>query len=88
MVKSASDSGERFWLKLKFGKRRNTLCLSSFSNCTVGAKDQVAATADLLIGCLIKEPGAKNRAGLQIRNYTPAFAVRTFSASEKSWPGS
>ena len=30
----------------------------------------------------IKKPGATDRAGLQVRNYTPAFAVRTFSASE------
>ena len=30
----------------------------------------------------LKEPGATDRAGLQVKYYTPAFAVRIFSASE------
>ena len=28
----AKAIAERFWLKLKFGKRRDTVCISSFSN--------------------------------------------------------
>ena len=42
--------GERFWLKLKFRKRRNTGCISSFLNCKVGAKDPPTADADLISG--------------------------------------
>ena len=47
MIKSARADGERFCSKLKFGKRRNTGCISSFTNCKVGAKDPSAAAGDL-----------------------------------------
>ena len=39
LMKSARADGERFWVRRRFEKRRNTLCISRFSNCTAGAKD-------------------------------------------------
>ena len=43
MVKAAKAVSERFWHKLKFGNRRNTVCISRFQNCEVGAKDPLPA---------------------------------------------
>jgi len=48
MIKSARADDESFCPKLKFEKRRNTVCISSFSNCEVGAKDPPAAADDLI----------------------------------------
>jgi hypothetical protein len=42
LIKSARADGESFWFRRKFGKRRNTVCISSFSNCTTGAKDPLS----------------------------------------------
>ena len=47
---SARGFDERFCSKIKFGKRRNTVCISSFSNCKIGAKD-LAKTADAIVRC-------------------------------------
>ena len=52
MIKSASVDGERFWCKSKFEKRRNTLCISRFSNCGVAPKDPPATADDLFSGYL------------------------------------
>ena len=49
---SARDSRERFCPKIKFGKRRNTLCISSFSNCKIGAKDPLLS-ADAIVQCCL-----------------------------------
>ena len=49
---SARDSSERFCSKIKFGKRRNTLCISSFSNCNIGAKDSLMS-ADAIVRCCL-----------------------------------
>ena len=49
---SARDSSERFCSKIKFGKRRNTLCISSFSNCNIGAKDPLMS-ADAIVRCCL-----------------------------------
>ena len=46
----ARDFGERFYSKIKVGKRRNTLCISSFSNCNIGAKDSPKAE-DVIVRC-------------------------------------
>ena len=46
LIKSAAVDGERFFVKTRFEKRRNTVCISSFSNCTVGAKDPLTAADD------------------------------------------
>ena len=50
---SARDSSERFCPKIKFGKRRNTLCISSFSNCKIGAKDPLLSADAIMRCCLI-----------------------------------
>jgi len=34
LMKSARAGGRRFWLSRKFWKRRNTLCIPRFQNCT------------------------------------------------------
>ena len=39
LIKSARADRERFCLLRKFGKSRNTVCISDFPNCTEGAKD-------------------------------------------------
>ena len=39
MIWLASVAGESFCRKLRFGKRRNTLCISSFTNRKVAEKD-------------------------------------------------
>ena len=49
---SARDSSERFCSKIKFGKRRNTGCLSSFSNCNIGTKDPLMS-ADAIVRCCL-----------------------------------
>ena len=47
---SARDSSERFCPKIKFGKRRHTLCISSFTNCNIGAKNPLMS-ADAIMRC-------------------------------------
>ena len=39
LIKSARADSERFCFLRKFGKSRNTVCISDFPNCTEGAKD-------------------------------------------------
>ena len=39
LIKSARADGERFWFQTRFGKWGNTLCISHFSNRSLGAKD-------------------------------------------------
>ena len=60
----ARDFGERFCSKIKFGKRRNTLCISSFSNCNIGAKDPPKAE-DIIVRCCLKETLNKPPAAVQ-----------------------
>ena len=60
----ARDFGERFCSKIKFGKRRYTLCISSFSNCNIGAKDPPKAE-DIIVRCCLNVkiggiPGNRN----------------------------
>ena len=43
---SARAFGERFWHKTRLEKRRNTLCISSFSSRRIGAKDPAKAADD------------------------------------------
>ena len=45
--KSARAVSEGFCSKLRFENRRNTLCISRFSNRKVGTKDPLSAAADL-----------------------------------------
>ena len=46
----ASRFGERFFVKSRFEKRRNTVCISSFSNCGIGGKDPPKC-ADTIVRC-------------------------------------
>ena len=46
LVISARVDVERFWHKSRFEKRRNTVCISSFTNCRVGAKDLLGKEGD------------------------------------------
>ena len=39
LINSARADSERFCFLRKFGKSRNTVCISDFPNCTEGAKD-------------------------------------------------
>ena len=50
---SARAVGERFCRKLRFENRRNTLCISRFSNRKVAAKDPPGAAADLFRASLV-----------------------------------
>ena len=50
---SASRSGERFFAKARFEKRRNTVCISSFSNHRIGGKDP-PKRADAIVRCCLK----------------------------------
>ena len=50
--KSAKAVSERFCHELRFENRRNTLCISRFSNRQVAVKDPLSAAADLFRGSL------------------------------------
>ena len=52
LKKSARAVSERFCTKLRFENRRNTFCISRFSNRKVGKKDPLSAAADLFRGSL------------------------------------
>ena len=54
LIKSATADVERFFGGLRFEKRRNTLCISSFSNRKADEKDPTTATGDLFRDSLIK----------------------------------
>ena len=53
--KSARAVSERFCSELWFENRRNTLCISRFSNRKVGTKDPLSAAADLFRASLIRK---------------------------------
>ena len=52
LIKSQERLARDFVSKLRFGNRRNTLCISRFSNRQVGAKDPLSAAAYLFRGSL------------------------------------
>ena len=54
---SASRFGERFFVKSRFGKCRNTVCISNFSNRRIGGKDP-AKRKDAIARCCPKSPAA------------------------------
>ena len=54
---SASRSGERFSVKARFEKCRNTLCISSFSNRRIGGKDPPKCADAFARCCLIIKAG-------------------------------
>ena len=53
LIKSAAVDGERFFVKTMFEKRRNSACISRFSNRRIGGKDPSSAVGDLFRGSLI-----------------------------------
>ena len=46
----ASRFGERFFVKARLEKRRNTVCISNFSNYRIGGKDP-AKREDAIVRC-------------------------------------
>ena len=52
LIKSAAVDGERFFVKTMFEKRRNSACISRFSNRRIGGKDPSSAVGDLFRGSL------------------------------------
>ncbi|MEE0787328.1 MAG: hypothetical protein U0M25_06335 [Oscillospiraceae bacterium] len=46
LIQSARADGERFFGKSRYGKRRNTLCISSFSYRWIDEKDPASAADD------------------------------------------
>ncbi len=52
LIKSAAVDGERFFVKTRFEKRRNTVCISRFSNRRIVGKDPSSAVGDLFRGSL------------------------------------
>ena len=52
LIKSAAVDGERFFVKTRFEKRWNTVCISRFSNRRIGGKDPSSAVGDLFRGSL------------------------------------
>ena len=55
LIKSAAVDGERFFVKTRFEKRWNTVCISRFSNRRIGGKDPSSAVGDLFRGSLYLE---------------------------------
>ena len=55
LIKSAAVDGERFFIKTRFEKRGNTVCISRFSNRRIGGKDPSSAVGDLFRGSLYLE---------------------------------
>ena len=49
----ASRFGERFFVKARLEKRRNTVCISSFSNHRIDGKDP-AKREDAIVRCCLK----------------------------------
>ena len=50
LMKSAAADGERFFVKARFEKRRNTLCISRFSNRRIGGKDPSSVVGGFIRG--------------------------------------
>ena len=55
LIKSAAVDGGRFFIKTRFEKRGNTVCISRFSNRRIGGKDPSSAVGDLFRGSLYLE---------------------------------
>ena len=73
---------ERFCSKAKFRKRRNTVCISSFLNRRIGAKDPVKAADELCGVALIQFPTELYvfcRVCFARREMQMEFAIQTLS---------
>ena len=62
LIKSTRAVVERFFGGLRFEKRRNTLCISSFSNRKADEKDPATAAGDLFRDSLNNDNGGINMA--------------------------
>ena len=60
LIKSATADVERFFGGLRFEKRRNTLCISSFSNRKADEKDPTPAAGDLFRDSLYSGSAGRN----------------------------
>ena len=58
LIKSVAVDGERFFVKTRFEKRGNTVCISRFSNRRIGGKDPSSAVGDLFRGSFISQASA------------------------------
>ena len=68
--------GERFCLKRKYEKCGNTLCISHFSYCTVGAKDPPKPAAPIMRCCLISYISKKARRKSMQRAFLNSSLIR------------
>ena len=75
LIKSAAVDGERFFVKTRFEKRWNTVCISRFSNRRIGGKDPSSAVGDLFRGSLRYDGYVQSALRLQIRNAFPERAL-------------
>ena len=82
---SARDSSERFCPKIKLGKRRNTGCISSFSNCKIGVKDPLLSADAIVRCCLRKSCGSCPLSHGTYSKFATAYAL-TVSRSLASSP--
>ena len=55
LMKSTAVDGERFFVKTRFEKWRNTLCISHFSNRRIGGKAPSSAVGDFIRDSLVKK---------------------------------
>ena len=72
----ASRFGERFFVKSRFEKRRNTVCISNFSNRRIGGKDP-PKRADTIVRCCPRITSTTKKAG------TPKEKKKMLSFKEK-----
>ena len=70
----ASRFGERFFVKARLEKRRNTVCISSFSNYRISGKDP-AKREDAIVRCCHKK---KERSLSVLFSYSTALFRRAF----------
>ena len=63
--KSARAGSDRFFVRQKNGKRRNTVCISRFSFCMDGKKDSLSSRRQFIQSFLIRKtiqrPSQKNK---------------------------
>ena len=81
---SARAFGERFWHKTRLEKRRNTLCISSFSSRRIGAKDPAKAADDWFGVSAKNERRKQNENKKEMASRRTAAAVCSVSSQSGS----
>ncbi|MDD5954779.1 MAG: hypothetical protein PUD38_06210 [Firmicutes bacterium] len=71
-MKSARADSETFYFLRKFGKSRNTVCISDFQNCTEEAKDSLLSRRRFIQ----RFPGNKKRGNSHGESPQPFFCVK------------